>query len=370
MKKSRNNTIQALRGIACLMVFFSHAIGMIPTSLKIGDTFLHFLYDGKIAVDIFFVLSGYYICKETTELSLNKYPFYLLKKVLRLYPALLLSLVLSMILCNFNLPFVQYYFSEWFSGFWNDRIAVELFIKQMFLRGDFNAINPPLWTMRYEFSMIILLPLLLKGISSLFRKQWIIVLVVFALSVLTVIVMGGIVNSNIIIGVIYKILVTLDFAVLPQFCTGSLIYLCENWILKYYKNQFGVSIFLSIFGMLLMNIENTNALKVSDVILDYIRAIGCGCIIIVCLYGNLLNKISKFHCLVELGNISYEFYIFHFIVLLGMRSVIPYIGNWVLSILLCFTMSCMVGYIIHKYINCRKICENYRNRIWRKGRYE
>lgn len=107
-----------------------------------------------------------------------------------------------------------------------------------------------------------------------------------------------------------------------------------------------------------MNIENTLSVNVNNVVLDYVRAIGCGCIIIVCLYGNLLNKMSKLHCLVELGNISYEFYLFHFIVLLGMRSLIQFIDSWFISIFLCFTISCVVGYIIHKYINCEKIILN------------
>lgn len=351
MKKSRNNTIQALRGIACFMVFLSHAIGMIPTSLKIGNTFLHFFYDGKIAVDIFFVLSGYYIAKKTMEQPINQYPFYLWEKVVHLYPPLLFSLILGMVLCNLNLPFVSEYFSSWFSGFWNHQIDVKVFSKQLLLRGDFNTINPPLWTMKYEFSMIIWLPILLKVISRLFRKQRTIARVILVVSILTAMVMSGMVSNNIIMVLIYKILVTLDFSVLPQFCIGVFIFLGGEQILKCANKQFAVSLILSIVGVLLMNIENMFVLGVDDAILEYIRTIGCGCVITVCLYGTLLNKLSKINVLVRLGNISYEFYLFHFIVLLGMRSVIPYIGSWLGSIVLCFMMSYIMGYIMNKLSN-------------------
>lgn len=350
-KTKRNNTIQALRGIACIIVFLSHAFGMMPT-LKYGFTFLHLFYDGKIAVDLFFVLSGYYICKSMPIFSINNYLSYLVKKFLHLYPAYLFSLAIGLILCNLNLPFESDYFSNWFSSFWNERAGIEVFIKQLFFRGDFNAINPPLWTMRYEFGMIILLPLLLKVISSLFHESKLQSNILLLLSISIIFIVGGN-HNNIIIIIIYKILITLDFSVLPTFCIGVLIYKNENLILKYINNKWK-NVLLLVGGIILMNIENTFALDINEVLLDYIRAIGCSCIIILCLYSNLLNKISRSSYLVNLGNISYEFYLFHFIVLLLMRSIIPCINNWFLSIFLCFILSHLAGYIAHKYIDCRK----------------
>ena len=84
----RNNTVQGLRGFACAMVFLSHTFGMIPEEIKRGIIFrwqpLHFFYDGKIAVGIFWILSGYFIQKNMPVLSIKKYSIYLVKRFSRL----------------------------------------------------------------------------------------------------------------------------------------------------------------------------------------------------------------------------------------------------------------------------------------------
>ena len=51
-KHSKNITIQGLRGASCIIVFLSHAFGMIPVKqgLFFEIPFLHLFYDGKIAV--------------------------------------------------------------------------------------------------------------------------------------------------------------------------------------------------------------------------------------------------------------------------------------------------------------------------------
>lgn len=65
IRSDKIKSIQGLRGIACLMVFFSHAFGAFSYS---GNRYFSFLYDGSIAVIIFFLLSGFfYICHVKRE---------------------------------------------------------------------------------------------------------------------------------------------------------------------------------------------------------------------------------------------------------------------------------------------------------------
>ena len=68
MMKHKNQNIQALRGICALMVFLSHTLSVkdIPYVRCLMESPLHLLFDGQIAVVVFFTLSGYYYYKEST----------------------------------------------------------------------------------------------------------------------------------------------------------------------------------------------------------------------------------------------------------------------------------------------------------------
>lgn len=136
--------------------------------------FLHLFYDGKIAVCMFWVLSGYYITKKMMKFSVKTYVSFLLKKFFRLYPLYMMSLIAGTLFCNMRLTFDELYFSSWFSGFWNKFVVVSDLQKQLILRGDFNIINPPSWTMKNEFEMVILLPFILAVVSLILKKvKWV-----------------------------------------------------------------------------------------------------------------------------------------------------------------------------------------------------
>ncbi len=176
LSESRNITIQGLRGVSCIIVFLSHAFGMIPVKkgLFFEIPFLHLFYDGKIAVCMFWVLSGYYITKKMMKFSVKTYVSFLLKKFFRLYPLYMMSLIAGTLFCNMRLTFDELYFSSWFSGFWNKFVVVSDLQKQLILRGDFNIINPPSWTMKNEFEMVILLPFILAVVSLILKKvKWV-----------------------------------------------------------------------------------------------------------------------------------------------------------------------------------------------------
>lgn len=71
---NKNLSIQGLRGIAALIVFFSHAL-CFPNSdviIKLKDSPLHLFFDGQIAVMIFIAISGFFYYK-TSGPSLKTY---------------------------------------------------------------------------------------------------------------------------------------------------------------------------------------------------------------------------------------------------------------------------------------------------------
>lgn len=83
----KSATIQNLRGICALMVFLSHSLLMYRNEV-IGDLYhspLHFFFDGAIAVNIFFAISGFFYYKNE-ELSAKKYVKGLFRKTIKIYP--------------------------------------------------------------------------------------------------------------------------------------------------------------------------------------------------------------------------------------------------------------------------------------------
>lgn len=78
LKKNRSFGIQYLRAAACIMVFLSHFIGMIPDNVRfdrmaLNYTPLRLLWSGESAVVIFFMLSGFFIYKNDEKLTAGNY---------------------------------------------------------------------------------------------------------------------------------------------------------------------------------------------------------------------------------------------------------------------------------------------------------
>jgi peptidoglycan/LPS O-acetylase OafA/YrhL len=98
-KKTKfDNAVEGLRGLAALWVCHSHIILPLDPNYHPASIFEHFTV-GREAVQIFFVLSGYVIgltCKNT--FSKNNAISYLLKRLIRLFPMYLLSIIISYVL--------------------------------------------------------------------------------------------------------------------------------------------------------------------------------------------------------------------------------------------------------------------------------
>lgn len=334
----KNCTIQGLRGAACIIVFFSHAFGIIPEDIKRGIWFqwsaLHFFNDGKVAVCVFWVLSGYYITKSSMNLSIKKYYEYIKRKFWRLYPTYFLSLIIGMLFCNLSLEYDKNVFSVWFANFWNNKVDMVSFIKQILLQGNFDVINPPAWTMKYEINMAVFLPFIITIVLAVFHSKK--VINIFLLLISFGIVMMGERGYGFPI---------IHITVFPEFCLGMLICINEEWFKKYIIEREKILLPVGIF---LMDINNIFHLEINSFLIEYIMCIGSTMLIIICLYGNLLNKILGYSWLVSIGEISYEIYLFHFIMFLAMRGIMGYINNWIINISIVFILTLLVGYIVHK----------------------
>jgi len=158
----RKNNFDFLRLLFATFVIITHSYtltGIVACDwiCKIADGQTNF---SSLGVDGFFIISGYLIF-QSMERSDNVYDYYW-KRFLRLFPALFVVLLLTVVLVPFvyegNIPYLHNK-SLWM--YLPDNLT--LFRFQSGIDGVFestpykSSVNASLWTIRYEFAMYILL---------------------------------------------------------------------------------------------------------------------------------------------------------------------------------------------------------------------
>lgn len=154
---ARENNLNFLRLVAASMVTLSHAWPITGTNGEPLANATGLLSFGSLAVDIFFAISGFLIARSFDN-SKNLGHF-LKARALRLYPGLLVALLLSVIACQLlagTLSNLQFFFHYSTLNYIKNNL---LFNTQFDLPGIFldnpfpGSINGSLWTLRYEVVM-------------------------------------------------------------------------------------------------------------------------------------------------------------------------------------------------------------------------
>ena len=164
--------MEGLRGYAVLLVLFIHCIGVVCYQHRainlaeqqapvwrlvqwhgITDALLITLNMGHYAVDLFFLLSAFLITRIVMRQREFSYLPYLKKRILRIYPAFLLSMAVAMAVQIVLLE--RYKFSFGMLG------ANLLFLNGAPIIGyRFVEYNGPTWSLFYEFAFYVVFPLL------------------------------------------------------------------------------------------------------------------------------------------------------------------------------------------------------------------
>jgi exopolysaccharide production protein ExoZ len=269
--KTRISSLDGVRGLSILFVLFFHYN---PNSF-------HFLFGGHMGVDIFFVLSGFFIASILFN-SNKETPNYLMNRFLRLMPAYAISLLIIWLL--------HYNISNSYKGF----IANLFFIP--FLVKNIEYINFVSWTLAWEWLFYLIAFILFKT-KNLFDFKYFYILVISIFILITLFI-----NS------IYKQYELFRFV---GFYLGCLIYLfnfkIKNSIVHYLSFIF---ILLQIFFFGYFNESlMTGTFKM---LYYFIFDIFVSIFII-----TLLNQESSLKFIFEskpflfLGKISYSFYLTH-----------------------------------------------------------
>lgn len=331
--QQKNYTIQALRAVAAMMVFLSHSLMMIKNSTIewLHGTPLHFFFDGQCAVVFFMVLSGFFYYK-AERFTLRKYARGIKKKVLKIYPSHVLMISIGVLLCNLALSYNADIFTEWSNSFWTQHIGIRETIKQMLIivpGTDSYLVNSPVWYLVVEVRMFLLMPLL-SGVLYYVRVKfndisyyglWTLLVIVasfvypFALCYLIGYLAGSVLHS---LNIESKILSN------PAVLGGG---------------------FMSVLAI---NIRNEIQIE-SSVVYLLIQSLGVSSLILLCYMGKGQTSASL---LARLGDYSYEFYISHFVILLGCKSIVSdAIQFWMFAFVLTVMMTVLLRHIHNRFIN-------------------
>jgi peptidoglycan/LPS O-acetylase OafA/YrhL len=165
--------LDSLRGLAALFVLLSHTIGAFewPSSYfaVIQWPFLSIFFNGKEAVAMFFVLSGYVLSKPYVQAGPDTRPMFIptfyLRRFFRIWPPWFFVFLISIIAHNylFFQPATQPATTEWLNGFWQAKLTVPDFFRQcIFVLHDSKRqlLNQD-WSLGVELKGSAMIPLLI-----------------------------------------------------------------------------------------------------------------------------------------------------------------------------------------------------------------
>ena len=322
--RERNNNIQLLRCIACLMVFFSHIVGIAPIEptvwgINLNNTPLRLLWGGNAAVVVFFFLSGYfYRCKDS--LTVGNYIGDVAKRHQRIYPAFVIVLCFGLFARVFYPDFDLNYISEWGSSFWKENVPAIEYIKNFILllpSSNTRLIDPVIWTLKIDMRMMMILPFV-----SCAKRH--------------------INNYLLFVFILFACYYIGSFEYLPVFFIGMQL---SDYTKKTYirVGRNGLIAFL-VLGIILLDIEYMKVFpstRLGSYVEKILAAVGTACIVIYCVKGTF-PKSWLYEKMVHFGDISYYFYLVHLIVILFCRFLCKTISLWMFA-LLTFTVSLTIS---------------------------
>ena len=299
MNKYRNNNFDLLRLYAAISVLFNHALHHLYEDYNISIPIIlekiHYLISYIHGVPIFFLISGYLIYMSYDKNS--KLIDYTKNRVLRIYPALLVNLLISVFILSY-FGFVKYNFDflKWLLA---QATIFQFYNAEMFRGFGVGVINGSLWTVSVELTFYILLPLLVLFYNKRESTIVLIFLISFGLWYY-----DNFSNKSIFIN---KLIHTTIPPYLFLFIIGMTFYKYHNKIIKYIENKFVLYFVLFIIYNIIISLLN---IKLNFLVLFFKWIIFSFMIFSFAFSNrNLSNSILK-------GNdYTYGIYIYHMLVI-------------------------------------------------------
>ncbi|PTQ95106.1 peptidoglycan/LPS O-acetylase OafA/YrhL [Mucilaginibacter yixingensis] len=183
-EKPRFKALDALRGIAALIVVFTHLSNGLSVQTYIHKT-LFLLISGHSAVVFFFVLSGFVLVYQYGDNENYSYKKFLIQRICRIYVPFIGAIILSWILMASSHPHIS---TPWISFAWNFPVTFSDFIQHLFMIGDYNTnlFDGAIWSLVHEMRVSVLFPLLLLLLNKPKLKAFLICLALLCISCIAI----------------------------------------------------------------------------------------------------------------------------------------------------------------------------------------
>lgn len=337
MNNNRLHYLDSLRGIAAILVVVYHFIGW-KWADKLSFKLASILFNGSDAVSFFFVLSGFVLTfKYFNKEGDIKMTDYIYKRILRLYPPYLFTLLLNFLYWNRKaLKTIN------FDEFYSNNILYEL----LMIRNNHIHYIPG-WTLGVEMAISLLIPfVIIIGRTNIKMMWWFLIITL---------IIGPYISSFVfhftlgaIIAYYYKYIVAYDFKKS-----------------KFYRFRY----FLFLLILVLHSLRHLDRVftfgdkyheitKLLNIEFFTLSAISSGLIIVICINQIKIQKILNHKILVFLGEISYGIYLMHWLIVVFVMDKWDYLNSFFVnkylgfSVILFFTLlfSILTAWFVYRFI--------------------
>lgn len=194
----RLNNFEFVRMFAALAVIISHSYPLIGVAEPVKEH-TQYLTLGGFSVAIFFSISGYLVHK--SYLKTNLFINYIRKRVLRIFPAFILMVFVTILYYISVVGFSYPVFMESVEYFLNTTLVYQDFrLKGLFVDNYSDLVNGSIWTIRYEFICYFIFPVLFFLVKMYFgnfcNRKIAMVLVIASLFLIDVLMFFGVLDPE------------------------------------------------------------------------------------------------------------------------------------------------------------------------------
>jgi peptidoglycan/LPS O-acetylase OafA/YrhL len=307
----RMEFLDSIRGLAALFVLLSHTAAAFAWSSNclniLNWPFFHIMWDGKAAVAMFFVLSGYVLSKPYVGPPLDGpirqicLPTFYLRRLTRIwlpwFGVFMLSIAAKEYL--FRLPATQPPISSWLGQFWHAPLLWGDFFRQCLfaLHDSTRELLNQDWSLGVELKGSVLIPVFIF-ISS-WRRLWLLFLAVILL-------LGMAVRGHFYVSFIFGVLIARYGDKLGRRFQGS------GRPLKFLLLLFS----LSLYQVYSWSVGRFGPAPAAEKYGWVATALGCCGILMLTLNSRTIQRLLDYQPVVFLGRISYSIYLVQFIIIL------------------------------------------------------
>jgi len=304
----RIEALDGLRGLAALVVVLHHCAMVVPGGRDALEATLVLrpLLAGPQAVLVFFVLSGFVLHGAITADRDFSYPRFLAARFMRLYPPLLVAVLVSLLLFFIVAPQPIAEASAWFgSDCWATPPSLHSVVAHLLLADapELRQLDNVTWSLSHELRICLVMPLIVYAVQRNWRAA-----TLFAIAV-SIALAATMPPRPMIVARYVDVVATARYAFL--FVAGAALALhfpaLRAYALKREARVPGAAV-IAVAVLLLSSTAGTNT--------DYVTSLGAVLLVGACAGGAWPSAVLRHRALLWLGRVSYSLYLVHLVVLM------------------------------------------------------